>query len=224
MLSYAGYCLWDIKMINDGAFLENDLLQFKPSSFNDKKSLEELLKINKDVVGWINIKDTNIDYPFVIGKDNLEYVNKDIYGEFSFSGTIFLDSHNNRDLSDSYNLLYGHNMANGAMFGNLNKFSDGEYFNSHLYVELYSFYQSYTIDIFASVILNGGDSRIFYPSNFEEKEMEDILNYIKEKSICYRDVGITKKDKIIALSTCSDTKSSDMMVVFGRLNNKNNSQ
>lgn len=47
------------------------------------------MAINKDVAGWITIDDTHIDYPVVQGKDDMEYINKDVYGEFSLSGSIF---------------------------------------------------------------------------------------------------------------------------------------
>ena len=52
------------------------------------------MKLNKDVVGWITIFDTHISYPVVQGKDNQEYLNKDVFGKFSFSGSIFLDYRN----------------------------------------------------------------------------------------------------------------------------------
>ena len=61
----------------------------------------------------------------------MEYVNKDVQGEFAFSGAIFLDSQNKRDFSDSYNLLYGHHMEGGAMFGDVVEFRDKSYFDSH---------------------------------------------------------------------------------------------
>ena len=57
------------------------------------------MAINKDVAGWITIDDTHIDYPVVQGKDDMEYINKDVYGEFSLSGSIFLSCMNKKDFS-----------------------------------------------------------------------------------------------------------------------------
>lgn len=115
LLCYGGYSLWDTAMLYKGAFNSSDLLQYKPSA-DDPESLtfEELLKLNPDVCAWITVDDTHIDYPVVQGEDNMEYVNKDVQGEFAFSGAIFLDSQNKRDFSDSFNLLYGHHMEGGA--------------------------------------------------------------------------------------------------------------
>ena len=69
------------------------------------------MKLNKDVVGWIKIFDTHISYPVVQGKDNQEYLNKDVFGEFSFSGSIFLDYRNACDFTDSYSIIYGHQIT-----------------------------------------------------------------------------------------------------------------
>ena len=65
------------------------------------------------------------------GKTNAEYLNKDPYGEFSLSGSIFLDNRNDKTFSDPYSLLYGHHMEYGAMFGALDEYKDKSYFEAH---------------------------------------------------------------------------------------------
>lgn len=85
---YGGYSLWDTYMSAKSAFLSDDLLSYKPQPGEGANpSLEDLMAINKDVAGWITIDDTHIDYPVVQGKDDMEYINKDVYGEFSLSGS-----------------------------------------------------------------------------------------------------------------------------------------
>ena len=86
MLAYGGYSLWDTYVIYINAFIGRDLLKYKPSSDNPevtRLSLEELLAINPDTRGWIRIDGTHIDYPMVQGKDDMEYVNKDVTCQFS---------------------------------------------------------------------------------------------------------------------------------------------
>lgn len=76
MLLFGGYSLWDTAMVFQGAFLDNDLLQFKPAVTENPDSnptLEELQAINPDVVGWLTVDGTHIDYPVVIGDDDMEY-------------------------------------------------------------------------------------------------------------------------------------------------------
>lgn len=94
---YGAYCLWDTYMTGRGAFLSDDLLQYKPVPGQEENpTLEELMAINSDVVGWLTVDETHIDYPVVQGEDDMEYINKNVYGEFAFSGSIFLSCVNNR--------------------------------------------------------------------------------------------------------------------------------
>ena len=85
-------------------------------------SFEELQKINPEVFGWLNIPDTHIDYPLVQAEGNSKYVNTDVKGNFSLSGSIFLDCRNHKDFSDCNHIIYGHHMQKDAMFGELERF------------------------------------------------------------------------------------------------------
>lgn len=87
VLMFCGlYVLNDIYYTNRSAFVSYDLLKYRPApkisddAENDVQSFAELKEINPDVVGWIEMLDTNINYPVVQGKDNTEYLNKDIFG------------------------------------------------------------------------------------------------------------------------------------------------
>ena len=127
MFAYGGYSLWDSYMVNQGAFLSSDLLKYKPQTTEDggaNYTLEELMAINEDTRGWITIDDTHIDYPFVQGETDMEYINMDIMGEFALSGAIFQSCMNSPDFSDTYNLLYGHHMDNAAIFSDVMEFLD----------------------------------------------------------------------------------------------------
>lgn len=80
MLLYGGYSLWDTNNVMNGGFISDELLHYKPTGANDCARLQELMAKNPDVVGWVTIDGTNIDYPFVQGKDNQEYLNKNVLG------------------------------------------------------------------------------------------------------------------------------------------------
>ena len=96
----------------------------------NKENSIDFSHINKDFVCWINIKNTNIDYPVVQGDDNSYYLHRDIYGNYLYAGTTFLDYRNN--YNDSKNLIvYGHNMKNTTMFSELEKFKKEDFFNSN---------------------------------------------------------------------------------------------
>ena len=97
-----------------------------------------LKKINPDVVSWITIPGTNIDYPVLQGKDNNQYLHKDMEGKDSSAGAIFLDHGDKADLSSRHNIIYGHHMKNGTMFKDIVKYKDQQYFDEHQDIILYT--------------------------------------------------------------------------------------
>lgn len=219
MLLYGGYSLWDTAMLYQGAFVSSDLLKYKPSSGKtDGPTLAELAALNPDVRGWLTIDDTHIDYPVVQGKTDMDYINKDVYGEFALSGSIFMDSRNAADFSDSYCLLYGHHMDNGAMFGDVVEFVNKDYFDSHrtgtLYLTDGSFY---TIELFACIEIDAFDGVVYQPAAREQGNVERLLEYIREKAVQYREMSVTASDQIVGLSTCAEAETNGRVVVFGRM-------
>lgn len=218
MLLYGGYSLWDTAMVFNGAFLSSDLLQFKPAAGDpdSNPTLAELQAINPDVLGWLTIDDTHIDYPVVIGETDMEYVNKDVYGDFALSGSIFMDSDNARDLSDTYTLVYGHHMDNGAMFGDVVEFVNTDYFESHPSGTLYLPDATYTIEIFACVQVDAFDSMVYDPLA-QEGDVSELLHYVDEIAVQSRYIGVQPTDKVIGLSTCAEAETNGRVVIFGRL-------
>ena len=218
MLLYGGYSLWDTAMVFNGAFLSSDLLQFKPAAGDpdSNPTLAELQAINPDVLGWLTIDDTHIDYPVVIGETDMEYVNKDVYGDFALSGSIFMDSDHPRDLSDAYTLVYGHHMDNGAMFGDVVEFVNTDYFESHPSGTLYLPDATYTIEIFACVQVDAFDSMIYDPLA-QDGDVSELLHYVDEIAVQSRYIGVQPTDKVIGLSTCAEAETNGRVVIFGRL-------
>lgn len=219
MFSYGGYSLWDTAMLYKNAYVSDELLEFKPSLDEpDALTLSELIKINSDVCGWLTIDDTHIDYPIVQGEDDMEYINKDVYGNFALSGSIFMDSDNAPDFSDSYTLIYGHHMENGAMFGDVAEFVDTTYFETHQTGTLFTKNgEVYEIAIFACVKTDAYDVMIYYPTYHEQGNIQNLLEHIKEKSVSYRPINVQFSDSIIGLSTCDESSTNGRVVLFGKL-------
>ena len=217
MLLYGGYSLWNTIMIYRGAFSSNDLLKYQPTGDGPNSiTLGELMKLNKDVVGWIKIFDTHISYPVVQGKDNQEYLNKDVFGEFSFSGSIFLDYRNACDFTDSYSIIYGHHMEYGAMFGDVVEFKNDDYFQEHKTGALFLLDDTYKITLFACVETQEFNNKIYNPIVQGKDNLDTLLKYIKE-AVQYRDISLNHDDKIIGLSTCAEAGTNERVVLFGRL-------
>ena len=227
MFLYGGYSLWDTSMVYRGAFVSNDLLRFKPAESGEAEgnpTLAELQVLNEDTRAWLTIDDTHIDYPVVQGEDDMEYVNKDVYGEFALAGSIFLSCMNSPDFSDGYNLLYGHHMDNGGMFGDVVEFVNQSYFDSHKTGTLYLPDSTYDITLFACVETDAYDSMIFRPQNQRAGDIGSLLNYLNENAVQYRDIGVTSEDTVVGLSTCAAAETNGRVIVFGRLNIRNQAQ
>lgn len=129
LILIGGYTMYDTILVYDLAG-GNDFKSFRPVIVDGQVEWD-MSALSEDVVAWLTVDDTNIDYPVLQGNDNTEYLNKDPFGKYSLSGSIFLDARNAPDFSDSYSLIYGHHMEYGKMFGALDDFLDEEYFDAH---------------------------------------------------------------------------------------------
>ena len=95
-----------------------------------------LQAINPDIVAWLRIPGV-LEYPVVRGKDNSYYLNHTVQQTYNIAGSIFLDYRNERDFSDSKNIIYGHNMKDGSMFHVLRNYQDIDFFQEHTDMEIY---------------------------------------------------------------------------------------
>ncbi len=198
--------------IGERAFASHDLMKYKPQlDESGKLGFEDLIGLNPDVVAWITIYGTNIDYPVLQGHSDMEYINKDVFGNYAIPGSIFLSVINKKDFSEPYQLIYGHNMENGSMFGDIDKFKDKKFFYSVKNREdgvLITKEKVYDINILAILKTDAFDPMI-YKANKSSDDMKETLEYLHEKAIYSKDTG--DAFHIIALSTCDGGAS------YGRL-------
>ena len=218
MLSYGMYSLWDTYKIYANSFADEELLKFRPTDDGaDNPTLKDLKKLNPDVKAWIQVPKTNIDYPVVQGQDDMEYINKNVYGEFELSGAIFLSCLNKDDFSDPYNLVYGHNMKNGGMFADVADFTNKEYFETHQKGKLYLTDTTRKIRFFACMKVTAADAKIYHPDGYRKENLKDLLDYIQANAVQYRDVNVADENSLIALSTCSEAETNVRVVLIGKL-------
>lgn len=218
MLSYGVYSLWDTYKIYANSFADEELLKFRPTDDGeDNPTLKDLKKLNSDVKAWIQVPKTNIDYPVVQGQDDMEYINKNVYGEFELSGAIFLSCLNKDDFSDPYNLVYGHNMKNGGMFADVADFTNKEYFETHQKGKLYLTDATRKIRFFACMKVTAADAKIYHPDGYRKENLKDLLDYIQANAVQYRDVNVADENSLIALSTCSEAETNGRVVLIGKL-------
>ena len=204
------YAMIDAVMIYNGAN-DSGIMKYKPAAGNT----EELRELSADAVAWITVDGTRIDYPVMQGKTNAEYLNKNPYGEFSLSGSIFLDSRNDSSFRDPYSLVYGHHMEYGAMFGALDKYKDKTYFDAHRTGSLTVVNgEEYHIKFFAVCKAQATEKVIFDPP---KSNNQALLEYLNKHAVIYDPRGVSAGSKLIALSTCQSAESNERMIVFGVL-------
>ena len=179
---------------------------------NGEPNFDKLKAINPEIVGWIRVRDTKINYPICQSTDNSKYVNTNAYGKRSLSGSIFLDFQNSADFSDYYNILYGHEMAGDKMFGGLEHFKNQDYLNSHTQGTLYYPGGKKQIEIFSGIATELSDRHMFTPL----KESDPIFaSQIVAKSLTYRDVY--KGERVLALTTCNQNETNGRTIVLAKI-------
>ncbi len=206
ILAYAVYSLWDDQQLyNSVGDLQSELLAFKPEEKDPTEAFRELQRINPDVCAWLTMDDTGIDYPVLRGSNNFVYLSRNAYGEPDLAGSIYLDSRNLADYSHPYNLLHGHHMDQGRMFGDLDLYKDETFFRKTTGGKLFLPDGSYDLTVFAYLLVKSTDDTIFAPQRWT-KDHTALLDFAREHAVFLhegpwqqaRDGG-----KVLSLATCS---------------------
>ena len=178
--------------------------------------LDALREVNPQVIGWICLPDTKINYPLLQGEDN-DYYLKHAWDHRSTSvGSIFLEQNNSPDLMDYNTIIYGHNMNDGSMFAGLRKFSDPKYWEKHPYVYILSDAGVYRYDIFAAYKAPV-DSKTYGLSFNQRWTKVEFLFHALESSKIETQIVPEEHDRILTLSTCSGAGYAHRWVVQARL-------
>ena len=161
---------------------------------DDKNSLNPKIKsINKDIVGWLTVDNTNIDYPVVQANNNEYYLNHNLYKEYSSAGWVFMDSNNKP--GDQNLVIYGHRRKDGSMFGSLGKLLNNKKPGK---IKFITEDNTYYYNIFSVYKIEKDDN--YRESNYNEFDKK--LQEFKKRSIHNYNVDIENSNQIITLSTC----------------------
>jgi sortase B len=176
----------------------------------------KLLKQNEEIVGWIKINSTNIDYPVTQASDNLFYLDNDVNKLKNPAGSIFMDYRNLADGDNRNIILYGHDMRTGAMFANLLGYQSKWNFDNKSIIEFDTLYADEKWQIFSAYTT---DSHFDYiKTDFRtNEEYLAFLKTIQAKSIHSTSIVLTEADTILTLSTCSAASNDARFVVHAKL-------
>lgn len=177
---------------------------------------ESLLKTNNETVGWINVNNTNINYPFVQGINNTYYLNHSFDKSYNSAGWVFMDYRNNKEMNNKNTILYAHGRIDKTMFGSLYKTQYPAWYqnrsNHIIRISTPSVNMSYQI---FSVYKIEEESYYIQTDFTTDSEYFEFLNTIKERSKYDFNVVLNESDKIITLSTCANDK--ERYVVHAKL-------
>ena len=177
---------------------------------------ETLQSQNPDIVGWIYCPGTNINYPIVQGDSNQAYLYRSHTGERNANGSIFLDFRNLRDFSDFNNIIYGHNMGVGEMFGTLKQFADQKFYEEHPVMWLLTPDKAFRLDLIAGMV-TPSDSETYELFSYQEDLHERMEYALSHSSFDAGEVDISQIQQILTLSTCSYEYATARYVVIGSM-------
>ena len=178
--------------------------------------IDELIKRNNDTVGWINVNNTNINYPFMQTNDNKYYLTHAFDKSYNDAGWLFLDYRNNKDFSSKNNIIYGHSRLNKTMFGSLHNVLDDDWYNNkdnHV-IRLSTQSENTMWQVFS--VYKVPEESYYITTDFSnDNEYSKFLKTIKNRSVHSFDVNVSSTDKILTLSTCSSNNK--RVVVHAKL-------
>lgn len=192
---------------------QNEYLRNEVILKNEKNPMERkvdfalLEEINPDIVGWIWIPGTSIDYPILVGNEDDEYLNLDMEGKESKLGSIFSFCDTDRELSDARTVLFGHNMRDYQMFGELKRYQDLEFRKNHKRMYIYTRKRTMELCVF-SIFVCEENADIFEDDTIlgtnEYKELVQVLHKQNEyDDISIKNINIIHNVRTFSLVTCS---------------------
>ena len=220
----------DIILENNISY-NNSKISEKEKANNEKKEriekVKELNKQYKDIVGWIQIEGTKINYPVLQGDDNDYYMSHNYKKEKSEKGSIFLDYRYELDKPSNNLLIYGHNLITGEMFKDLLKYSNEEFYKTHSVIRYTTTEEDSEYEI-----LSAFKSRVYYESEENvfryyqfidtenEEEYNEFIQSAKKSAIYETGIEAEYPDQLITLSTCSYHTENGRFAIIGRKINK----
>lgn len=195
---------------------------------------KDLYETNNDLVGWIKIPETTIDYPIVQTDNNVDYLSFDINKNENKKGAIFMD-YKCDILSSDNKIIYGHNLLSGEGFAGICKYypwlndtkGSLNFYKQHPIIEYNNIYENKTSDykIFAAIFATADISDPMYfnyhlkPNFNSEYEFYDYMADVMDRTVFYTDVDVKYGDEILTLSTCMYLLGKDYntrFVIFAR--------
>ena len=195
----------------------------EPKETEKVLKVKELRKENQDIVGWLEIENTNINYPVLQGKDNEYYMSHNYKKQKSKNGAIFLDKDYDWNIKSNNLLIYGHNLNNGTMFQELLKYEKESFYKEHQIINFITEKEEANYEIISVI-----KTRVYYKNEKNvfryyffinpksEKEYNEFITNAKKESLYETNKTANYGDELITLSTCSYHVKDGRFAVIGK--------
>ncbi len=216
----------ELASVADESNTESETVEIIPYSEENTilPEFAELYQQNSDLVGWISVGDTNINYPVMQSvNDPNFYLKHGFDKEYSDYGCPYVQENCDVQKPSDNIVIYGHHMKNGSMFAHLEKFKDKDFWNEHRTITFNTLTdkQEYEIiAVFRTVAYTDSSDSFKYYRFVDAESSDDFVNYIaKCKELSIYDTGVTAEygDKLITLSTCEYSRTNGRLVVVAKL-------
>lgn len=189
--------------------------KFMNTNFIDV-NLNELKQTNKDTKGWLQVPNTNVNYPFVQTNNNSYYLTHSFEGGYNECGWVFLDYRNNINAIDKNNIIYAHGNLDNSMFGSLRNVLKSNWYNNpaNYSIKLSTDYANTVWEIFSIYRIPTTNDYI-RTTFYGDEDFMDFVSMIKNRSIKKFNNTVEANDKILTLSTCYDNY--DKIVIHAKL-------
>lgn len=195
------YAIIDVQRVNASAKMDEEISELAPNEDDDEIDIAALREINPEIVGWIRIDNTTINYPVVQASDNTKYLIRDYRGDYATAGAVFVDHRNDKFLDD-FTIIYAHRMNAGLMFGEVTRFADKQFFDAHKTGSLYTEDAIYKLVISDFAVMNVDNTTIYSHDANKNRKNLAVVSEIRNSAQQSREVDIGEEDKILVLSTC----------------------
>jgi len=183
---------------------------------SNKIDFVALKEIDSNVVAWLRLDGTIVDYPVVKGKNNEYYLRHLITGEWNKAGTLFIDYRCKNPFLDKNTIVYGHHNKQGLMFAEFKNYRKQAYYDQHKVIKIFTPEGNYEVELIAMTLEDGAHEFV----RFDLQDNQAFLDYIaklKQRSTFKSTVEISAGDKIVSFVTCSYDITNGRYLLVGKL-------
>ncbi|MBQ7573650.1 MAG: class B sortase [Clostridia bacterium] len=219
-VGYIGFYMYQsYSAKSEYAKIRENVLDSKSSEYAYNGVLYEYSKLyeeNKELSGWLKVEGTSIDYPVVRTGDNDYYMHRDFYKSYKYCGIPFMDCQCKIKPQSDNIIIYAHNMRDGSMFGELDKYDEKSFFDEFGTIEFDTLYKKGKYRVISAFYTTPDAFSYYTYIDMDRVEFDNFIKTVKSKSLYNTDFDAQYGDKLLTLSTCSYNKRNERFVVVAK--------